>query len=152
LSKSLRSVVHLCVSFFNPILHTTWLNNHALTLKRNTAKYYFGEKSSILHTFLKNLLWIKENLSQTQKLFNFNAISVLKNLPWTVWNSRCTCMVQKPSHILMLSLGVVTEPVLWVIRLPPPPTTGSPSPYLYGSITFTHLKENSSMVKLPYLC
>ncbi len=38
---------------FNPILHTAWLNNHALTLKRNTAKYYFGEKSSFLHTFLK---------------------------------------------------------------------------------------------------
>jgi hypothetical protein len=37
----------------NPILHTAWLNNHALTLKRNTAKYYFGEKSSFLHTFLK---------------------------------------------------------------------------------------------------
>jgi hypothetical protein len=36
----------------NPILHTPWLNNHALTLKRNTAKYYFGEKSSVLHTFL----------------------------------------------------------------------------------------------------
>jgi hypothetical protein len=36
----------------NPILHTAWLNNHALTLKRNTAKYYFGEKSSFLHTFL----------------------------------------------------------------------------------------------------
>jgi hypothetical protein len=39
--------------FLNPILHTSWLNNHALTLKRNTAKYYFGEKSSFLHTFLK---------------------------------------------------------------------------------------------------
>jgi hypothetical protein len=37
----------------NPILHTAWLNNHALTLKRNTAKYYFGEKSSFLRTFLK---------------------------------------------------------------------------------------------------
>jgi hypothetical protein len=23
---------------FNPILHTAWLNNHALTLKRNTTK------------------------------------------------------------------------------------------------------------------
>jgi hypothetical protein len=27
----------------NPILQTVWLNNHALTLKRNTAKYYLGE-------------------------------------------------------------------------------------------------------------
>jgi hypothetical protein len=38
----------------NPILHTAWLfNNHALTLESNTVKYYFGEKSSFLHTFLK---------------------------------------------------------------------------------------------------
>jgi hypothetical protein len=43
-------------------------------------------------------------------------------------------------------LWVVTEPALWVIRLPPPHTTGSPPPSLYGSITFTHLEENSSMV------
>ncbi len=48
-------------------------------------------------------------------------------------------------------LWVVTEPALWVIRLPPSPTTGSPPPSLYGSITITHLEENSSMVKLPYL-
>jgi len=48
-------------------------------------------------------------------------------------------------------LWVVTEPAVWVITLPPPPTTGSPPPTLYGSITFTHLKENSCMVKLPYL-
>jgi hypothetical protein len=27
---------------FNPILHTGWLYNLALTLKNNTAKYYFG--------------------------------------------------------------------------------------------------------------
>jgi hypothetical protein len=60
----------------NPILHTAWLNSHALTLKSNTAKYSFAEKSNF---FLpKILLWIKENLSQPQKLFNFNAISVLK--------------------------------------------------------------------------
>jgi hypothetical protein len=37
---------------FNPILHTAWLDNHALTLKINTVKYYFGENSSFLHTFL----------------------------------------------------------------------------------------------------
>jgi len=33
-------------------------------------------------------------------------------------------------------LWVVTGPVLEVIRLPPPPTRGSPPPSLYGSITF----------------
>jgi hypothetical protein len=33
---------------------------------------------------------------------------------------------------------------------PPPP--GSSPPFLYGSITFTHLEENFNMVKLPCLC
>jgi hypothetical protein len=46
------SLLHEEHSHFSPILHTAWLNNHALTLKRNTAKYYFGEKSSFWHTFL----------------------------------------------------------------------------------------------------
>ncbi len=36
---------------FSP--NTAWLNIHALTLKRNTEKYYFDEKSSFLNTFLK---------------------------------------------------------------------------------------------------
>jgi hypothetical protein len=38
---------------FNPTLHTAWLDNHALTLKSNSAKYFFHEKSRFLHTFLK---------------------------------------------------------------------------------------------------
>jgi hypothetical protein len=42
--------------FFNPILHTAWLDNRPLTLKSNTAKYYFCEHSSYLHTFLKTCL------------------------------------------------------------------------------------------------
>ncbi len=46
----------------------------------------------------------------------------------------------------------VTDLQLWVIRLPPHPTTGSPPPPpQYESITFTQLKENFSMVKLPML-
>ena len=48
-------------------------------------------------------------------------------------------------------LWVVTEPALWVIKLPPTPHSRQPSPTLYGSITFTHLEENFSVVKLPYL-
>ncbi len=36
----------------NPILHTAWLDNHALTFKRNTAKYYFHQKSRFLLTFV----------------------------------------------------------------------------------------------------
>ena len=46
----------LCICIWNPrvnpILHTWWLDNHALTLTNYTAKYYFGEKSKSLHTFL----------------------------------------------------------------------------------------------------
>jgi hypothetical protein len=48
--------VYLIIYFkncLNPILHTAWLDNHALTLKRNSAKYYIHEKSRFLHTFLK---------------------------------------------------------------------------------------------------
>jgi hypothetical protein len=40
-------------SVLNPILPSAWLDIHALTLKRNTEKYYFGEKSSFWHTFQK---------------------------------------------------------------------------------------------------
>jgi hypothetical protein len=42
--------------WFNPIIHTAWLDNCALTLKSNSAKYYYHEKYRFLHsTFLK--LW-----------------------------------------------------------------------------------------------
>ncbi len=47
-------------------------------------------------------------------------------------------------------IWVVIEPAIWVIRLPLPTTIGSTTPSLYGSITFTHLEENSSTVKLNY--
>ncbi len=49
-------------------------------------------------------------------------------------------------------MWVVTEPALMSHQTAPTPTTGSPSPSLHGSRTFTHLTENSSRVKLPYLC
>ncbi len=45
-------------------------------------------------------------------------------------------------------LWVLTEPVLWVMRLPPPPTIGTPPPSLYDSLTFAHLEENSTVVWL----
>jgi hypothetical protein len=55
---------------FNSILHTAWLNDHALTLKRNTAKYYSDEKSSFLHTFQKICCESKK----TPKHSNLNAM------------------------------------------------------------------------------
>jgi hypothetical protein len=39
----------------NPILNSAWLENHVLTVTNNTAKYYFGEISSFLQTFLNPL-------------------------------------------------------------------------------------------------
>ncbi len=47
-------------------------------------------------------------------------------------------------------LWVATEPAVWVIWLPPPHNRQPYNP-LYGSITFTNLEENSSMIKLQYL-
>ncbi len=51
-------------------------------------------------------------------------------------------------------LWVVTEPALYTVQyvssnFPHPPLKAA-LPTLYGSITFTHLEENSSMGKLPY--
>jgi hypothetical protein len=37
----------------NPILHTAWLNNHALTLKRNIPTYFFDDKSFFLQILPK---------------------------------------------------------------------------------------------------
>ncbi len=48
---------------------------------------------------------------------------------------------------LSAKIWVVTEPALWVITLPPAPHYRQPSPPVYGSITFTHLKANFIMVK-----
>jgi hypothetical protein len=57
-------------------------------------------------------------------------------------------MVQKPSPIFMLQYTLsgyrASQPH-------PTPTAGIPPP-MYGSIAFTHLEENSSTAKLPYLC
>jgi hypothetical protein len=51
--RALTQVYGIICSNFNPILHTAWLDNHALTLKINSAKFNFYEKSRFLHTSLK---------------------------------------------------------------------------------------------------
>jgi hypothetical protein len=66
-------------------------------LKRNTAKYYFGEKSSFLHTFLKICCESRKIEVKVKDLFNFNAISVLKKVNLNVWQ---TC------HVLFEISGV----------------------------------------------
>ncbi len=74
----------------------------------------------------------------------------MANLPWPVLNIRCTCMVQKPPHIEWYTLSGYRASTMshQMIRLPPTllQEYRQPSPPLYGSITFTHLEENSGMV------
>ena len=45
---------------------------------------------------------------------------------------------------------MVTESSLWVIRLPPPPTTVSPHPSVFGSLTFTHLGGREGRKRISY--
>ncbi len=78
----------------NPILHTAWLDSHALTLERNTVKLLFWWKIQLFAYLPEILSWIKESLSQVQKHFTSHVTSG--------FNIRCTCIVQKPSHIWML--------------------------------------------------
>jgi hypothetical protein len=66
---------------FNSILYT---DNHALTLKSNTAKYYFVENSSFLHTFLKFCTYVLKSKGKT-------------------------CNAQEPSHVKQLFLNPVCK-------------------------------------------
>jgi hypothetical protein len=73
------------------------------------------------------------------------------NLDMTCFKCRVCQYGSEAITYLNAFLWVVTEPALRVIRLPPPPSAGSPPPSLYGSITFTQLGENSITVKLSHL-
>ncbi len=67
----------------NPILHAGWLNNHTLTLKSNTAKCYFGGKSSLLQTFLK--FWRKSRKIEVKHKNSFvSLLSVFKKVNFNV--------------------------------------------------------------------
>jgi hypothetical protein len=70
----------------NPILHTAWLDSHALTLKSSTAKYYFCEKSSFLHTSC-NFVVNQGKFKSSSKHFTFNDISVFKKVNLNVWQT-----------------------------------------------------------------
>ncbi len=60
---------------FIPILHTAWLDDHALTLKSNTAIYFFGG-FEYLHKICRESRKIGVKFKNFL-LFTFNAISVL---------------------------------------------------------------------------
>jgi len=69
---------------FNPILHTEWLDNHALTLKSNSAKYYFHEKSRFLYTFLK-FCCESRKFKLSSKTFYFECYKCFKKVNLNVW-------------------------------------------------------------------
>ncbi len=68
----------------NPNLHNAWLDNHALILKSNSAKYYFYEKSRFLHTFLK---FYYESRKIYVKLKNILLSVLLKKVNLNVWQT-----------------------------------------------------------------
>jgi hypothetical protein len=61
--------IHPYSCLVNPILHTMCLDTHALTLKSNSAEYYFDEKSSFLHTFLKFCCKLGKILFKFQNIY-----------------------------------------------------------------------------------
>jgi hypothetical protein len=58
---------------FNHVLHTAWLNNHALTLKSNTAKYYIGEKSVQLITISNSKNIYTKTTMRNTSIFTYEA-------------------------------------------------------------------------------
>ncbi len=53
----------------NPILHTVWLDSHALTLKHYTAKYYEARKIWFFAYLTNFLSSIEENCSHVYIVF-----------------------------------------------------------------------------------
>jgi hypothetical protein len=70
----------------------------------------------------------------------------------TCLNIRCTYMVQKASHIWMPYFVCLQSQHFESSDCPNlhPPSQSALPPSLYGSITFTHLENILSTVKLPY--
>ncbi len=55
--------------------------------EKKYSKILFWWKIQIFANLSKKFLWIKENLSQTPKHYNFNAISVLKKVNLNLWQT-----------------------------------------------------------------
>ncbi len=104
-------VEHFFYIGFNPILHTAWLDNHALTLKSNTIKYCFGEKSCCLHTFQKIFretriieVKFKNSILSVYKCLKKSNLNVWQNCqnfihPPTPGSPPPLCMAAQPSPI-----------------------------------------------------
>ncbi len=140
-----------CASHFNPILHTTWLDNP--WLRKVILQNIFFVKNPVFANLPKILLRIKKNLSQTQKQFSFIAISVLKKVNLIVWQNWYKYQVylygSEAITCLTAIRWIVTDSALWVIRLPPPPSKSRPPPFVWQQNLHPYWRV---MVKLPYLC
>ncbi len=71
---------------YNLNLHTAWLENHALTLKNKTAKYYFGEESCILQSCLTFYAEPRKILVKF-KIFFLLSVIVFKKVNLNVWQT-----------------------------------------------------------------
>ncbi len=135
-----------------------------LCMRGNVKKSNISAESN---TILKNLVLqalgtIKFQFLQKKSKKKFHAcvpLSVLKKVNLNVWQT-CHNLFEISSvsvwfrshHIFeCFPLGCNRTSTM-SHQTAPTPHSRQPSPSLYGSITFTYLEENSSMVKLPYLC
>ncbi len=64
-----KSQINLYICCINPILHTVWLDSHALTLKNYTAKYYEVRKIWFFAYLTNFLSSIEENCSHVYIVF-----------------------------------------------------------------------------------
>jgi hypothetical protein len=71
--------------YFNPILHTVWLDSHALTLKNYTAKYYQVRKIWFFAYLTNFLSSIEENCSHVYIVFYCYNMSVFFAHSLNVW-------------------------------------------------------------------
>jgi hypothetical protein len=69
----------------NPILHTVWLDSHALTLKNYTAKYYEVRKIWFFAYLTNFLSSIEENCSHVYIIFYCYNMSVFCKHSLNVW-------------------------------------------------------------------
>ncbi len=70
---------------YNPILHTVWLDSHALTLKKYTAKCYEVRQIPYLTNFLSS---IEENCSHDYVVFTCYNMTVFSKHGLNVWQIR----------------------------------------------------------------
>jgi hypothetical protein len=73
---------------FNPILHTAWLDYHALTLKEILQNIILVKNPVFLHAFLKiSCESRKISAKKIQRLSKLKAINVFKKVNLNIWQT-----------------------------------------------------------------